>query len=149
MGAMLRCPNMPAPNWFCATRSIGLDHQVTIQLSSPVAATLAAPTTASLTASHLVRVTLCVHTSRCVPFSSSRATSGAAQNAPSSAGTATSAVASSLSSWSSVPTSMDAGWHGASPAQAASALPYPSYRSAKCGPVTASSTATTANAAVT
>ena len=70
---MLRSPNSPAPNRFCSPRSIGLDHQVTIRLSSPVAATLAAPTSASLTASHRVRVTLWVQASRWVPFSNSRA----------------------------------------------------------------------------
>ena len=68
--------------------SIGLDHQVTMRLSSPAAAMLARPTTPSLTASQRVRVTLWVHARRKVPVSSSRATSGAPQKIPMSAGAA-------------------------------------------------------------
>ena len=83
-------------------RSIGRDHQVTIRLSKPVAATLAAPTSASLTATQRVRVTLWVQARRWVPFSNSRLISGAPQNAPTRAGTATSAVPMSSSSESSV-----------------------------------------------
>ena len=68
------------------TRSMGLNHQVRMRLSSPATAMLARPTTPSLTASQRVRVTLWVQASRKVPVSSSRATSGAPQKMPSSAG---------------------------------------------------------------
>ena len=66
--------------------SSGADHQVTASVSTPMAT--AAPSSArpSLVASQRPRVTLWVQTSRWVPASSSRATSGAPQNAPSSAG---------------------------------------------------------------
>ena len=45
-------------------------------------------TTAIFVDSHLVRVTLCVHASRCVPDSYSRATSGAPQKTPMTPGIA-------------------------------------------------------------
>ena len=77
---------------------MGLDHHVTIRLNSPVAATLAVPTTASFTVSQRPRMTLCVQARRWVPFSSSRVIRGAPQNAPMRAGTATSAVPISSSS---------------------------------------------------
>ena len=64
------------------TRSIGLDHQVTMRLNSPAVAMLARPARASLTASHRVLVMLWVQASRRVPVSSSRVISGAPQKTP-------------------------------------------------------------------
>ena len=69
-----------------AMRSNGLDHQVTIRVRSPAAAIDARPTSPSLVASQRVRLTLWVQASRNVRFSSSRATRGAPQKIPMSAG---------------------------------------------------------------
>ena len=59
-----------------------------MRLSSPATAMVAAPATASLTASQRVRVLPWVHARRKVPVSNSRAASGAPQNIPSTQGTA-------------------------------------------------------------
>src|SRR6266542_2467478 len=83
-GTMSRWSN--GPYTAAAARSSGAAHHVTSALSSPVTATVAVPATASLTASQRVRLMLWVQTSRWVPASYSRATSGAPQNAPISAG---------------------------------------------------------------
>ena len=66
--------------------SIGLDHQVTASVRIPMSAAVVSATKPSLVASQRVRVTLWFHASRCVPASSSRATSGAPQKAPRTAG---------------------------------------------------------------
>jgi hypothetical protein len=68
--------------------SIGLDHQVTARLSSPVIAIADRPANPTLVASQRRRPMLWLQASRCVPVSSSRATSGAPQNAPITGGTA-------------------------------------------------------------
>jgi hypothetical protein len=51
---------------------------------------VASATMPSRTANHRVRVMLWFHTRRCVPVSSSRATSGAPQNTPTTTGSANS-----------------------------------------------------------
>ena len=79
---MSRMPNVADENWFAFTRSSGLYHQVAMRLSSPATAVLDSPTRPSLAASQRFRVTPWVHARRNVPFSSSRATSGAPQKIP-------------------------------------------------------------------
>jgi hypothetical protein len=66
--------------------SIGFDHQVTARLRAPTATDAATAVTPSLVASQRVRVTDWVQTSRWVPASSSRATIGAPQKMPMTAG---------------------------------------------------------------
>jgi hypothetical protein len=66
---------------------MGLDHQPTARLSSPVAAIAIAPQTRSLVTSHRVRLTVWFQTSLWVPAASSEEISGAPQNAPISGGT--------------------------------------------------------------
>ena len=62
--------------------SIGLDHQVSIRLSSPAVATVSRSATPSLTAIQRVRVTVRFQASGSVRASTSRVTSGAPQNTP-------------------------------------------------------------------
>ena len=82
------------PRVLLSAPSSGCDHQVTAKVSRPTAAAAARVVTPSLVASHRVRVTDWVQASRCVPASSSRATSGAPQNTPMIAGaTATTMIA--------------------------------------------------------
>ena len=83
---MPRTPNTDWSSGFSCTRSMGLNHQVRMRLSSPPMAMLARTPMHSLTASQRFLVTLWVQARRKVPVSSSRATSGAPQNMPSSAG---------------------------------------------------------------
>ena len=68
--------------------SIGSDHQVTARLSTPVIAIADSPVIPILVASQRRREMLWLQTSRWVPVSSSRAISGAPQNAPITGGTA-------------------------------------------------------------
>ena len=63
-------------------RSIGPAHQDSSSPAIPAKSIAAPPPMAILTSSHLVRVTDWFHISRWVPVSSSRAISGAPQNAP-------------------------------------------------------------------
>jgi len=65
---------------------MGAAHQACKRLNASATAMAAAPTSASLTVSHLVRVTLWFQVSRKVPASSSRAISGAPQKTPVIAG---------------------------------------------------------------
>ncbi len=100
---MLRSPNIPRaePIRVCSVdrrRTTTSRAGSTIQLPR----CWRGPLQRACVASQRVRVTLCVHASRCVPFSNSRAMSGAPQNTPIRAGTTTSAVPMSSSSWSSL-----------------------------------------------
>ena len=121
---MLRSPNSPAPNRFmfgAIDRARPPGHH---QAQQPGRGDAGAPRPRpSLIASQRVRVTLWVQASRCVPFSNSRVISGAPQNAPISAGTATSAVPMSSSSASNVlSVDVDAAGSRPKPTQAACAL---------------------------
>lgn len=79
---------------------MGPDHQVTARLPRPAAAVVARPMSASLTVSQRVRVTVWFHTSRWVPFSSSRPISGAPQNSPTRAGRiSTTAMSARKTAW--------------------------------------------------
>ena len=62
-----------------------------MRLNNPATTIALTPTTASRITNQRVRVTLCVHASRKVPVSSSRATNGGPQNIPRIAGS-TSAI---------------------------------------------------------
>ncbi len=93
---MPRCPKLAVPirlPW----ASSGSDHHVNSAANTAVTTIAAAASTTSFVASHRPRVTPCVHASRWVPSSSSRASSGAPQNAPIAAGTPISTVPSSCS----------------------------------------------------
>jgi hypothetical protein len=76
------CPELSAV-------SIGADHHVATRLRTAAASIAASVPRPSLVASQRVRVMLWVQASRWVPVSSSRATSGAPQNTPTTAGSAT------------------------------------------------------------
>ena len=65
---------------------MGAAHQAWMRLNASVTAMAATPISASLTASHRVRVMLWFQVSRKVPASSSRAISGAPQKTPVIAG---------------------------------------------------------------
>ncbi len=77
----------PAPEPSATAWLIGAAHQVCSRLSASVRAMAVRPPTASLTASHRVRVTDWFQARAAVPVSSSRAISGAPQNRPMTAGT--------------------------------------------------------------
>ncbi|MFD0467110.1 hypothetical protein ACFQ0B_01380 [Nonomuraea thailandensis] len=83
MGATPRPPNTSGPisGNSTAARSSAAAHQLTARPHSPPATAAATPMSASLTASQRVRVMLWLHTSRCVPDSSSRVISGAPRRA--------------------------------------------------------------------
>jgi hypothetical protein len=68
---------------------MGAAHQVCMRLSASVTAMAARPGSASLLASHRVRVMLWVQAMRNVPVSNSRAISGAPQKMPMTAGART------------------------------------------------------------
>src|SRR5262249_45461773 len=74
------------PRVWLSNPSRGLDHQVTARLSAPAATAEARLRTPSLVASHRVRVTDWFQASWWVPASNSRATRGAPQKAPITAG---------------------------------------------------------------
>src|SRR5450755_41661 len=125
-----------------------------MRLSSPAVAMAASPIRPSLTASQRVRVTLWLQVSRRVPASSSRATSGAPQNRPMPAGAPyTTAMPTKASTSLIEPCSPPAKVvvaRAQSPCAWHPVIPLAAYRWARCGPVTASSTASTASpAAVT
>jgi hypothetical protein len=75
-------PVAPRPT----ARPIGAAHQACIRLRPSVTAMAAIPPTASLAASHRVRVTDWFQARTAVPVSSSPAISGAPQNRPVTAG---------------------------------------------------------------
>ena len=62
--------------------SNGCRHHVTIALSTTPPTVTASASSSVFESSHRRRVTLCVHANRCVPCSSSRASSGAPTNMP-------------------------------------------------------------------
>jgi hypothetical protein len=130
--------------------SIGLDHQVSIRVSSPAVAMAARPTRPSLTAIQRVRVTVWFQASGNVRASISRATSGAPQNTPMRPGASrrtalpmpyrtASVLVSLLVKSSTSVRQLAKGWQPA--------IPLASYRWATLEPVTASTIASPATAA--
>ena len=89
-GCMRVCSRNPLPLVApeLSASSIGPHHQLTSAVIAAAPASANSPTRPTRVASQRVREMLCVHASRCVPFSSSRATSGAPQKTPMTAGSA-------------------------------------------------------------
>ena len=79
-------PNIEPPPPSPTALPMGAAHQAWIRLNASVTAMAATPISASLIASHRVRVMLWFQVSRKVPASSSRAISGAPQKMPMIAG---------------------------------------------------------------